>query len=1168
MPDFQKSLKEKNESQTYASRNTGKTRLGALFLCLILLLCSLPAPAASAGDEAMLSDIVHFQSIALHYAGSDGQPVGNVVSDHALLEQGTPLVLYYTYEIPDGKIPEIKANTNYYLDVSPHLVLSHSDSGSPLTMETDDGPRQFGTIYANGTRAFITFLENDDGSGTVLSDYGELHNAYFYLDVRRADAPPAQELPVEGKTNLYAIKFENGEQLRFGYAENEPVTSQAKIEKNGSLTDKTITWTVAYTPWQNPSGDEGITNDTLFELRDFIDAGLHQYVDGSAKVDGVPIPSYPSREQINPELETYVLLEPSADGDTSQLSFGGTKFRAGTATLGNPAKPLVLTYETTIKDELLLPGGKEGQAVTNKAELFAGTDGAFHSLNIKDACTVPLPKPVWLSKTGKTTRYTDGTGSVTDWTVSFFPNGFTFTGDQALTLHDKLPAGSTLVTDSVKVNGTSAGADTDDGGFTISPIETINQPVTVTYQTRAPEEMYDSGTSLGSNIAWFSFQYQQEDYTTPKAVTPVDSGNGGGAGTAPLEKSNGGYRSNDRTISWTVTINPHKANFKSGTFTDDLGSVGPACGVDGHARGLELFGGKDDITVLLDGSPLTDSSLVDLSYQDQVLTVTVGNIGARTVTLQYTTKVCDPCIFANNTVKVPFTNSVSTDNMMIGATGVERSAKAASTANISSALLSKKAPVYDYASQTFRWTIEIDGAGLPLTDAILTDTLPAGLTYVDGSLHTVPDIPDAAARTSGQDLTIQLGTLTEKTDVTFDTSADPEALGFCSDEAVTITNTARLNGKADRVLFSEVSHGVTKRFSNHGLVKSSNVNNQQEYIQYEVLINPFGLSLPEQPSLVDTLDQRLQLDYDTLYFCKASLTGTSSNPNQKPGYVKTGEEKPLSLSAYDPETNSFTVPLPIEAGSKSAYVLSYRADIIERQAGGYGNSVRFEGGLVLLGGNKNNSASVGGGGGGGGGGVAARKAGITITKTDRDTQNPLAGVTFTLYQWDSASKARGLPFAQGTTNAQGKISFKVKPNALYELVETESLSGYDSRFHWIRLPSGVSETKDGLLLTAEAARTELNLDLTNSLIPETWAATVTKISESEAAPLANAVFGLYAEKACLTLLKTGYNNTEIDTKDRGKGGLNLLISSLFQFDRLAGLVFLLVCRRRWFALGA
>ena len=48
----------------------------------------------------------------------------------------------------------------------------------------------------------------------------------------------------------------------------------------------------------------------------------------------------------------------------------------------------------------------------------------------------------------------------------------------------------------------TAGTNND---FTISPITTNNQPVTITYQSHVPEDMYDSGTSLGSNIAWFTF---------------------------------------------------------------------------------------------------------------------------------------------------------------------------------------------------------------------------------------------------------------------------------------------------------------------------------------------------------------------------------------------------------------------------------------------------------------------------------------------------------------------------------------------------------------------------------------------------------------------------------------------------------------------------------------
>lgn len=91
---------------------------------------------------------------------------------------------------------------------------------------------------------------------------------------------PDTERPIEGHDNLYAMKFENTDQeLLFGYAENKPVTAKARISKSGSLTDKTITWTVGYTSWQNPAENDGVTLDTAFELRDTIDANLAQLCD-------------------------------------------------------------------------------------------------------------------------------------------------------------------------------------------------------------------------------------------------------------------------------------------------------------------------------------------------------------------------------------------------------------------------------------------------------------------------------------------------------------------------------------------------------------------------------------------------------------------------------------------------------------------------------------------------------------------------------------------------------------------------------------------------------------------------------------------------------------------------------------------------------------------------
>ncbi len=91
---------------------------------------------------------------------------------------------------------------------------------------------------------------------------------------------------VQNNSNLYAMKFENNTQLKFGYAENEPVSAKAQINKGGSLTDKTITWTINYTPWQNPTEGDGVTLDTPFELRDTIDTSLHSYVNNSITIDG------------------------------------------------------------------------------------------------------------------------------------------------------------------------------------------------------------------------------------------------------------------------------------------------------------------------------------------------------------------------------------------------------------------------------------------------------------------------------------------------------------------------------------------------------------------------------------------------------------------------------------------------------------------------------------------------------------------------------------------------------------------------------------------------------------------------------------------------------------------------------------------------------------------
>lgn len=940
-------------------------RLAALLLCLSMLAGMLSTLAAAEGGQKF-AEIARFQKIELYPADENGNPEGDALQDHVLIGADDRLALRYEFKIPEEKSGGITADALYYLEISPHLLLG-LDGSWPLEVKDEEGNKeQFGTLHAGGGKAWVTFsAKTDDGGNTklVLSDWMDADGfaGEFHLGCGRAAKVPDGEKPVEEGRNLYAMKFESGDELLFGYAENEPATARAKIEKGGSRQDKTITWTVSYTPWQNPGPDDGVALDTPFELRDTIETALHHYEPGSATIDGKAVQEYASRDQISPDDEAYVLAEASEDGKRTLLTFGGTKFNAGMATMGDKVEPLPISYRTAVNEKLLLPGSDSGTTITNKAGLFAGTDDGFRDLGISGSHTVTVSQPVWLEKTGKTTRI-EGQGSATEWEVVFYPNGFVFTDGNQLTLYDQLPQSSTLVAGSLKVNGTPVTVQVeDDKSFMVSSIPPDGtNPVRITYRTQVPEDFYNDGTDLGNNTAWFTFDYDGVAYTTPEAVKPVGSGDGSGtSGTATLTKADGKYNPATRTIKWTVNINPHLVYLKGGTFTDDLGAVIPACGDSGHGHGLELADGTNDITVLVnDRSPTADEEgAITFDYNDQqVLTVRIRELGAKKVTLTYETRVCDPCVFANNTKKTTFTNRIATEDMIIGRDSTtKRKASAEGKVEIGATVLTKEKPVYDYERGVMNWTVVVDTAGLPMSGVVLADTLPDGLTYVDSSFSTDPEIPRASARAEGQELTISLGEVTKETKVTFQTKVNPEALGFQGDQPVRVENTVRMNGRADGVEFLEVSHMVEQSFANHGLVKSSRVDQKQELIRYEVLINPFHLTLPEKPVLEDTLDRRLQLDADSLMFYKAEVAGTMGEKGEKATYTITGEGQKLKITDFDPAENRFSAALPIDKDSQDAYVLTYTADILDLTAPGYTNSVRFDGGSVVLGGGKENT---------------------------------------------------------------------------------------------------------------------------------------------------------------------------------------------------------------------
>ena len=84
-------------------------------------------------------------------------------------------------------------------------------------------------------------------------------------------------------------------------------------------------------------------------------------------------------------------------------------------------------------------------------------------------------------------------------------------------------------------------------------------------------------------------------------------------------------------ITWTVTVNPEKENFLSGTITDDLSDLG--------------------LTYVEDSFNAEDSNLIRLTSvadNKKKLTITVGNLGTDSSTFTFQTTVDKPEDFANN----------------------------------------------------------------------------------------------------------------------------------------------------------------------------------------------------------------------------------------------------------------------------------------------------------------------------------------------------------------------------------------------------------------------------------------------------------------------------------------------------------------------------------------
>ncbi|MCC8022644.1 MAG: Ig-like domain-containing protein [Clostridiales bacterium] len=111
-----------------------------------------------------------------------------------------------------------------------------------------------------------------------------------------------------------------------------------------------------------------------------------------------------------------------------------------------------------------------------------------------------------------------------------------------------------------------------------------------------------------------------------------------------------------------------------------------------------------------------------------------------------------------------------------------------------------KSGVYDASANTITWTVIINGDNILITDPVVTDVLPAGLSYVDGSQSVSPqgslwDFSDTAGTLQW---TYTGGETRESYTFTFETRVTDPAIFESEGKATLIENTATLDYGTDQ----------------------------------------------------------------------------------------------------------------------------------------------------------------------------------------------------------------------------------------------------------------------------------------------------------------------------------------------------------------------------------
>ena len=383
----------------------------------------------------------------------------------------------------------------------------------------------------------------------------------------------------------------------------------------------------------------------------------------------------------------------------------------------------------------------------------------------------------WIFKKGKLLD-----SGIIEWEISINKKGHTIK-DPVIT--DIIPAGLELVDDSVylKLPGGEFSKLTDYNytNGTVKDTSTLKYEHTgnitgeavLKYQTKIVDmEFYQSNQEKGfKNSAYLTWEGNVYG-------KPWDNASVSGIGTGGIINKSAGSKlnydgNNTNIIKWTVQINKNKISIEDAVFIDDI------------RKELRYVDKSFKISPNTTQSSMTGFSYTptpeDSTYSGTLKFEFTGTIDD-TYTIEFETEIIDhEKLFNNNLngsqVEVGYTNTATLTGS--GITGNVQTGSG--TQKFNSQVIAKSVLTdYNYETREVEWQIVINRNKMELNNAVLTDDIPQGMKYVDGSFSVTPT-PGAIAgqpelSDDGSKLTYNFGKINDTYTVKFKTKVTDEGL--------------------------------------------------------------------------------------------------------------------------------------------------------------------------------------------------------------------------------------------------------------------------------------------------------------------------------------------------------------------------------------------------------